>query len=361
MGTSAGHVVELHPGTRFEMPPVPMRLPLLAHPEHERIEEECARWARPYLVDYFGSEDLADRYVRQRMPYWACVCYPHMLDDRCVALPNIMIPAGICDDSFSRPGIQKDMTRSGELRRRWLAMLDGEPVDPEFHAGRFLRDALAPAWPQMSPRLAARYRNTYRDVLASTVAETDAQGLDENPPFDAYMKLRLTNLFGYWATCQTEYGLGCDLSAELETDSRLAAARDLSINHMTLVNDLYSFPKEYEAGESLNAMWILMRDEDLTLQQAVYRLVELIERTEETFSRTCAQVLDGPLAEHSAVPGYLRELGHLISGNLHYHGLTTRYHGDDAFGSGPQQPGTVTVKRLGTVHSPPPPRDASGA
>jgi hypothetical protein len=348
------------------MPPIPMRLPLLAHPDHERIEEECARRARPYLVAYFGREDLADRYVRQRMPYWACVCYPHMLDDRCVTLPNIMIPAGICDDSFSRPGIQEDVTRSGELRRRWLAMLDGEPVDPEFHAGRMLRDALAPAWPQMPPRLAARYRNTYRDILVSTVAETDARGVGEHPPFDEYMELRLTNLFGYWATCQTEYALGCDLTAELGTDPHLAAARDLAINHMTLVNDLYSFPKEYEAGESLNAMWILLRDEELTLQQAVDRLAELIGQTEEEFSRACAQARGGPAARNTAVPAYLRELGHLISGNLHYHSLTTRYHGDDAFSSGAQQPGTVTVKRLGTVHTPPavhappPPRDASG-
>ncbi|MEU7133736.1 terpene synthase family protein [Streptomyces sp. NPDC046261] len=346
---------------QFELPPVPMRLPLLGHPETARIEEECYRWARPYLIAYFGNEECADRYILQRMAYWACLCYPHMLDDRCVTLPNIMIPAGICDDSFSRPGIQESLDRTGALRRSWLAMLDGEPVDPGFHAGRMLRDALAPAWPQMSPDLAGRYRDAYRDVIASAVTEADARIHDDLLPFDDYMELRLTNLFGYWATCQTEYALGCDLTEELDTDKALAKARDLAIHHMTLVNDLYSFPKEYEAGEAMNCMWILMRTEALPLQRAVNRLVELIGQTEEMFSRTCSEVVGGAGAVHPAVPAYLKELGHLISGNLHYHSLTTRYHGDDASEGSGRKSGTVTIKPLGTVHAPRNPHAADRA
>ncbi|MGW0537910.1 terpene synthase family protein [Streptomyces sp. NPDC003032] len=126
-----------------------------------------------------------------------------------------MIPAGICDDSFSRPGIQDDADQTEHLRQRWLATLDGAPVDTDFHAGRMLHDALTPAWPQMSPDLATRYRDTYRDILASTVTESEARWRDELPPFEEYMDLRLTNLFGYWATCQTEYALTS--SAETST------------------------------------------------------------------------------------------------------------------------------------------------
>ncbi|MFF3319572.1 terpene synthase family protein [Streptomyces sp. NPDC003035] len=352
MSHSPRTLVSLEPGTRFDMPRIPTRLPLLAHPEHARIEKECSRWARPYLVEYFDGAELADRYLRQRMTYWACLCYPHMLDDRRFTLPNIMIPAGICDDSFSRPGVQESLEQAEALRQLWLAMFDGGPVAPEFPAGRMLRDALAPAWPQMFPDLAGRYRDAYRDIVASAVTEADARLDDDLLPFDDYMELRLTNLFGYWSTCQTEYALGCDLTGELATDPALAKARDLAINHMTLVNDLYSFPKEYEAGEAMNCMWILLRGESLSLQQAVDRVGELIGLTEESFSRTCAEITSGGRPLHPAVPTYLTELGHLISGNLHYHGLTTRYHGDATFGTSGQRAGTVTIQRLGTVHSP---------
>ncbi|MFD7136225.1 terpene synthase family protein [Streptomyces sp. NPDC059894] len=342
-----------------------------AHPKHAQIEEECHRWARPHLVDHFGDEHLADRHVGQRMAYWACLCYPHMLDDRCFVLPNIMIAAGICDDSFSGPAFQKDLERTEDLRRRWLGVLDDEPVAPDFPAGRMLYDALAPAWPQMPRALAARYRDAFRDVVASSVVEADDRVHDGILPFDAYLELRLTDLFGHWATCQTEYALGCDLTAELATDATLAKARDLAINHMTLVNDLFSSPEENhlfpsadecEAGEAMNSLGLLMRTESLTLQQAADRLAELIAWTEDAFCRACADIVhrDGPV--HPDVPRYLNELGHLISGNRHYRTLVTRYRGD-AVGEGKKgkTSGTVTLGRLGTVHTPRTHREAGAA
>ncbi|MFJ4618907.1 terpene synthase family protein [Streptomyces sp. NPDC088812] len=349
------------PGTPFEFPRIQKRLPLRAHPKHAQIEEECHRWARPHLVDHFGDEQLAERHVAQRMAYWACVCYPHMLDDRCFILPNIVIPAGICDDSFSGPGAHRDPERTEDLRRRWLGVLDDEPVAPDFPAGRMLYDALAPAWPQMPQTLADRYRAAFRDVVASSVVEADDRVHDGILPFDAYLELRLTDLFGRWATCQTEYALGCDLTAELATDATLAKARDLAVNHLTLVNDLFSVPagsrlpsspEECEAGEAMNSLGLLMRTESLTLQQAADRLAELIAWTEDAFCRACADIVhrDGPV--HPDVPRYLNELGHLISGNRHYRTLVARSRGD-AVGEGRgKASGTVTLGRLGTVHTP---------
>lgn len=334
------------PGAHFLLPGVSTRLPLAVYPDSAAIERECGAWARPYLVDYFGGERLADRYIRQRMPYWACVCYPHMKADRAFILPNIMIPAGIGDDSFSKPGIQEDITAVTALRDRWNAVLDDVRPGPEFPAGRMLYDALEQAWPQMPRPLADRYRQCYREIFDSARDEARARHSAGVPDHVTYMRQRLINLFGYWATIQTEYAIGVDMTGPLTEDHHLARARDLVIEHMILVNDLYSFPKEMDAGEAMNSIRVFMDRQGLSLQEAVDRLGHLITATEDQF--IC--VRDGIASRATGdVRSYVAELGHLISGNLHYHRLTTRYHGDGHTGAEVIS-GRVTLRPRPTVH-----------
>jgi hypothetical protein len=66
------------------------------------------------------------------------------------------------------------------------------------------------------------------------------------------------------------------ISADMSKHPNILRARWASINHTTLVNDLYSFPKELDAKEAVNAIPVLIRREDLDLQNAVNKVVQLI-------------------------------------------------------------------------------------
>ncbi len=313
-------------GHRFDRIDVGTTLPLAVHPRREEIERRCYEKVRPLLNEHFGNESLADRFLGQRMALWACVCYPHMADDRCLNLPAMMIPGGILDDSFSRPEVMQDAEHAARLRFRFFSVLDGT-ASPDFPAGRMLHEALALVTPQMSSLLKERYVDSFRQVIDSRVREAAVRGAGAVLDFEAYMGLRRTDLFGYWSTIQTEYALGVDMAGELAADPRLAHARDLVIDHMVFVNDLFSFPKEYDADETMNSIWVFLRRGGLELGEAVEKLRDLIAETEGSFVALRDEILpsvaDGPVA------GYLVELGHLVSGNLHYHRCTTRYGGDD--------------------------------
>ena len=314
-------------GHRFGRIDVVTTLPLAVHPRSEEIERRCYERARPLLNEHFGSESRADRYLGQRMALWACVCYPHMGDDRCLTLPAMMIPGGILDDSFSRPETMQNAEHAARLRDRFCAVLDGT-ASPDFPAGHMLQEALALVTPQMSSSLKARYVDSFRQIIDSRVLEAAVRGAGTVLDFEPYMNLRRTDLFGYWSTIQTEYALDLDMGAELSADARLAGARDLVIDHMVFVNDLFSFPKEYDADETINSIWVFLRRGGLELEEAVEKLRELTVETERAFLALRDEIRQGSEVD-GPVDRYLVELGHLVSGNLHYHRCTTRYGGDD--------------------------------
>ena len=315
------------PGHRLSRIDVGTTLPLAVHPRREEIERRCYDRVRPLLDEHFGDRSLADRYIRQRMALWACVCYPHMGDDRCLNLPAMMIPGGILDDSFSRPEMMQSADHAARLRDRFCAVLEAT-ASPDFPAGHMLQEALALVTPQMSCSLKARYVDSFRQVIDSRVLEAAVRGAGTVLDFEAYMNLRRRDLFGYWSTIQIEYALDVDMAAELSADPRLARARDLVIDHMVFVNDLFSFPKEYDADETMNSIWIFLRRGGLELGEAVEKLRELIVETEGSFVAVRDEILEGS-RPGGPVDRYLVELGHLVSGNLHYHRCTTRYGGDD--------------------------------
>ncbi|MER7395335.1 terpene synthase family protein [Streptomyces sp. NPDC000151] len=261
-----------------------------------------------------------------------------------------MIPSGIVDDAFSRPGVQESVRAAARLRDRYLRVVDGEQAGDDFPAGRMLGDAMALAIPQMTPAVARRYRDAYRDILHSAVQEAEERKDGSLPDFATYMQGRRTNLFGYWATIQTEFALGLDLGRKLDESEDLALVRDLTIDHMVLVNDLYSFPKEYDAREVMNAVWIFVVREGRALQQAIDRLAELIGEVEDAFVAARRRIAEGPLAGRADISRYVTELGHLISGNVYYHQRTTRYHGDEHGGQRVAATRVATVRRP-TVHS----------
>lgn len=127
----------------------------------------------------------------------------------------------------------------------------------------------------------------------------------------------------------------------------LAEVRDRTIDSLTLVNDLYSFHKERHILEAVNAVWIIMRENALTLQEAVDKLVEVVLENERQLIAARDRVLAGSLGERADVRAYLTELAHMHTGSAEFHTVSPRYYSDDIpgrFRSGP-----VTIKPIPTI------------
>lgn len=342
-------------GMSYCLPALPVTLPLLYHPDFERLKEDVSAWVRPFVMDVFneteGYTPRSDRYLGEGHLKWAGMVYPHCLPERALPIQGAMVWLTLLDDAFTAANIQINRI---DLLQRLLHVIDGTvtPISPLEKMTAAVQEIMFQHPPaSMKPRL----RNQIKDVLISAASETIE---DVTTTFDSiadYLQYRRTNIFGIYVLTLTEWALGLDLQQYVDGDHDLALARDLVIDHFSLVNDIYSFPKEIEAGETTNSVWILMKCQGLSLQAALDQLAQRAVDTESHFIIVRDRILAGPLNRNSHIEDYLRELAHAIPGNLRFHRQTSRYHGftralhkTDA---GNTVPEPVTLYHRYTVHS----------
>jgi len=340
-------------GTVFYLPPVKTQLPEACNANCKHPDEVSDGIARPYLIEYFGDEERADRYLRQRIAHFGCICYPYAGPDRAQNVNNLMIPVTLYDDTFSKPGIQESITAGKALHDRWCDVFRGQrpPSGKDNAAFTFVYEAVEAAAAQMTPDLDRRVRQSWLDMADSHLDEAVLRNSGITPNMAEYLEKRLTNVYGWWLTIHVEYAKAIDLGSLAATDPDILQARIASINHITLVNDLYSFPKELDAKEAMNAILVLMRLEGYDLQSAVNKVVDLIQDAEKRFIDACARIRAGPLGEHADVREYLDGIAYLMTGNLRWSQLSPRYFGDQHDGSIVYE-GSVTITPKPTCHTP---------
>ncbi|KPM41696.1 hypothetical protein AK830_g4843 [Neonectria ditissima] len=344
----------LPPGTVFNLPEVITRLPEACHGDCAQLDHTSDALARQYLVDYFGDEERADRYLRQRISHFACICYPYSSSERAQSLTNLMIPVTIFDDTFSRPDTQEDLAAATALHDDWCAVFKGHRPPPHGNSAFLLvYNAIEAAAARMSEHLAARVRQAWSDMAASHLDEAVLRNNNIALSYEQYMEKRLTNVYGWWLTTHVEYAKGIDLG-ELSNHPEIMAVRRAAINHVTLVNDLYSFPKELDAKEAMmNAILVLMRRENLNLQQSIDKVVDNIHQAELDFISARDNILQGQQGQLSDIGAYLDGVGYVMTGNLRWSQMSTRYFGDDHDGARITS-GPITITPKPTVHAPAP-------
>ncbi|GAB1320619.1 Terpene synthase [Madurella fahalii] len=305
-------------GTVFHLPPAITQLAEGCHENCLELDRLSDSIARPYLIEYFGDEERADRYLRQRISHFGCAGYPYAPRERAQNINNLMIPVTLFDDTFSKPGVQESIAAGKALHARWCDVFNGKRPDRPGNAAFFyVFETVEAAAAQMTPGL------DRRAVLRNN---------DITPALDQYMEKRLTNIYGWWLTTHVEYAKDIDIG-ELSSDPDILLARVAAINHITLVNDLYSFPKELDAKEAMNAILVLMRRGGMGLQQAINKIVDLIHEAERNFIAQRDMILSGPLGKRPDIREYLDGVEYLMTGNLRWSQMSPRYFGDQHDGS----------------------------
>ncbi|MFI5783373.1 terpene synthase family protein [Nocardia sp. NPDC051570] len=338
-------------GTVYHLPEIRTDLPEDCHPRCGELEEHANAFARPYLIAYFGDEDRADRYLGQGHPHYACTGFPRTLEDRVQALCDSILPATLLDDSFSKPGLQDNLSAAREHHARWSAIFAGEPplpeADPEFF---FVHEALQACTAHASPGLAVRLRAGWQDVADAFLEEAIRRHRNETLDLESYAERRVKVHFRQWMVAHLEFSLGIDLGA-LADHPLIRSAQNHTVWHVALTNDCHSLVKELSANESTNAIIELIRHDRMDLQAAVDKVVALIHQAEQDYLQVRDDIRRNAIGDNADVIAFVDGLAFLASANLRWCQRTTRYHGLDHDGS-QVLPGPVTIKYLPTVHTP---------
>ncbi|MFJ2669164.1 terpene synthase family protein [Streptomyces sp. NPDC087525] len=361
-------------GMEYRLPDISVRLPLEVAPGYQEMRPRVHAWARRYLLEYFGENEqdsrCTDSFLRQGMCYWTAACWPDVIPERQFAMmvwgfwgtlsPDDMLshPATL-DDPAILLAVRDAMVDAAEGRPRRHAAVE-LPADVEralSAATRMCRDGQALIARTCPRPLFSSITRTLQDAMISNADPDRHTGGDQFPTFEAFQRERRVDVFGPWMMAMCEWTMGVDLDGLASTDPDLAQICSWTTDHFTLVNDIYSFPKELAAGEQMNTVWFLMHHEGLSLQQSLDWLADRAALTEQRFTTACDEILAGPLGHREDVRRFVRALGQMIAGNVAFHLRTSRYFDT------PQPPATphtspepTVLYRRGTVHQPLPPQ-----
>jgi hypothetical protein len=130
-----------------------------------------------------------------------------------------MIPVTLYDDTFSKPGIQENITEATGLHDLWCRVFDGEcpPLGEDNAAFVLVYHSIEAATAQMTDHLASRVRKAWHDMAGSHLDEAVLRNNDITPELHSYMDNRLTNVYGWWLIIHVEYAKGIDIGGYVET------------------------------------------------------------------------------------------------------------------------------------------------
>ncbi|WP_146166714.1 terpene synthase family protein [Streptosporangium nondiastaticum] len=311
----------------FRIPEVPLITPAKGHHLAEEIERDNQQYIRAHLAPLYHDVDEFEDFVSEEHAGFVAWCYPTAKDDRIAIIAEWTSAWLAYDDVFShgsKAGASPSRMRA--MADKLMAALRGPDV---MECPAFLRpavDVMRRMAQGMSPQLRDRYLDTTQGYLEGTVKEVGFRARREMPGWQEYLDMHI--LAGAtWVLDTVEYGQGFDLTYELSASSELREARRIAAEGVVMVNDLFSFRKEYSTGDHSNIVSSFMAGENLSLQGSIDRLCDLIQDVERRFILKQAEVLAGPLGDRADVRAHLEALGYLLPGNMEWSLRTPRYQG----------------------------------
>jgi hypothetical protein len=337
-------------GATFRLPAIPRLTALKCHPQLGQLEELDNRWVRDFLP--FKSNADMERFIECRHPSWVALTYPTAPLDRLLEICEITSFLFALDDAcYSDP-----RGPNGARMRRELCeivpMMGGADFSEDLPFVRALHDV----WQRMKTKMPLPQQKRFiaagEAFLDGCRKEIDARSRGEILSFETYLKVRREGaLGGDIYLIFAEYAAAVDLTNDIADDEDLREINRLATDHWLLSNDLFSFRREYYAGDYMNAVLVLMHSEHLSLQAAVEEVCALLMVTEREFVERQDRILSQDLGLRSDIRRYLESLEYVVSGNLEHSRFAVRYHGP-GHAEKPLRRGMVTLFSDKTEYTP---------
>lgn len=316
------------PGTEIYLPEFPYLLPARCHPQTESIRAESDAWTRQSMGFALDGEREMELLMEETASLWTCYVLPTARPERLRLLCKYTEYLSVFDNAMvDRRRIGKDPQAAKELFGRVVNILNDQADAADFAWGR----ALQGLWKEMradaSDALWGRFMTEVQRFLSGCVSEINSRADDVVFDYDTYIGVRRDSVGMGMYFVLGEYGLGIDLSEDLEHHPELRGIVDTALVHIMLTNDLFSFRAEAGMDDYVNALSVLRLSEGLALQAAVDRLFALIDGLRADFMTARSAIEAGPLGSRADVRAYLDALWHMMAGNLQWSYLTSRYNG----------------------------------
>jgi hypothetical protein len=349
---SAGADIE---GSTVSFPRIERVIPFRWHPDSREIRATCTRWGERFLPDddrrHGGREGASVRRIGvTEAGLWPALCYPDMDTERVLDVAKVCVALYWLDDIWHTD----ESDKLGRLAEAFDVFAGRWPGPDASVTAHVVREAWHPVLARMSDGFRARAiaaALAFVRGTATEIAELTHPG--DAPEWaasdEAYTDQRFRSMACEFIWVMVEYCLGIDLAA------RFAAApplRDrmyrLCCEHFLCVNDLFSYRREYFAGEANVSYVTRFLDQGMTLQQAMDRLAGMVEDVERRYLDAATELRRIHAGRHDA-DAWLTGMLMTASGSFEYSYLSSRYHGVGAAVEDPHGRGWLPVRRTGPM------------
>ncbi|HWE90620.1 MAG TPA: terpene synthase family protein [Pseudonocardiaceae bacterium] len=325
--------VKVLSGTSFELGEIACGTSPSINPDYPAIYQDNATWVRKFLP--FADAETMRAMLECRYPMWDSLIYA-----RGIAEP--------VRHSARMSSLMFEVDDVAVLRQAFFADINADWMADHPYGPAFI-DILGTMRRRMPSRVYQRWVRTWRDWFRDVLRENRLRSGLQQPELDTCLEIRQSSVgLRPYVVC-AEYVLDLDLTDELAADDELAAAGELTVRHIMLTNDLFSFRRENAMGEHFNALSALLRYHAPNIQTAVDMLGDMIRKVDQELADMCDR-----LRRRYADPGvraYLDTLGSMCAGNLYWSFETSRYHGSGHAWNG-RRSGLITLGHNRTTFGP---------
>jgi len=309
--------------TQFYLPNEICSLQSVCNPHYERAQRRSYEWIK---TNQGYKNTVEERiYKNYELPFLTSLFYPHCDEEKLCVLCNIMA-WGFNFDNPEDKGLS--------FFKNHLRIINEEP----YHSTDVWEDLFSQTWNEIkigfSKEQKSRFLAEMLLLLEHFQLENEMKQKGEIPDFDTLIQIHHITIGYLFFNTFLEYALEIDVSAFISAIPDLNALRMLGADHQCLVNDIFSFRKEFfEKDYNFNAISALCFHEKCTLQEAINKVCKLLAEKEKEFIMLRNDLLlRYPVTaakENLSLHKYINGLTDMVAGNYTWSLMTGRYHGFD--------------------------------
>nr|WP_069170608.1 terpene synthase family protein [Streptomyces griseus] len=297
------------------------------NPGMEETKKAAWKWAEANGLSLAPS--ARKKMLRTRPELWISLIFPGASQQHLDLFCQWLFWAFLVDDEFDDGPAGRDPRMCEAAITRLVGVLDGaEPHGPMENALEGLRERTC------GDRSAAWNRQFRRDTVSwlwTYYAEAVERAAGQVPTRADFVRHRRDSVAMQPFLDLHEITAGTDLPESARSLPAYIALRHAVTDHSGLCNDICSFEKEAVLGYEHNAVRLIQRDRNCTLQAAVdeagvqlARIAERIQRAErELVEEMAAAGIEGPV--RAALERCVQDYRGLVRGDFDYHARAERY------------------------------------
>ncbi|KAH8645833.1 isoprenoid synthase domain-containing protein [Xylariales sp. PMI_506] len=276
------------------------------------------------------DDTLARKWKKLDIAYMSAICAPRADLDTLKLMNDWNGWVFAFDDPFDEGQYTSDPMKAAEEVVRTLSLLDD--VHPIVTAEESpTKYALQSCWlrfkERASPTLQYRWKHQLTTYCLGVLQQVGRQGEASQPTVQEYMDYRAGSVGAYPCLGLMELAENIDIPHHVADHPSLQAIARVAVDLVTLQNDLCSYRKDLEQGETSNIMFIL-KDQGLTNQEASDHVGEMLT---DCYKRWYSAMVELPYWGDKIdkdVLKYIEGCRNLALGNLTWSLYTPRYMGD---------------------------------